>query len=193
MPRFTGRDLAELVIIAFLVVAVAALAIFGPTRWAIAGLGLLIGVSVIASRVQFAARRPAYQRLRRESRATREASKRIVHLASRIPVRVDALRAEIVAAREESVEGANGALKPIRDELARMAAESAALRSELDRYMQEAADLTRREANRVLREVRRVEALVDAMQRRLVASMESARVEAADRYRGLISPTQPHD
>ncbi|MGK3953414.1 hypothetical protein ACLKM7_13965 [Microbacterium sp. I2] len=42
---------------------------------------------------------------------------------------------------------------------------------------------TRQSTNRIVGEVQRVETLVDAMQRRVVASVESARVEAADRHR----------
>lgn len=60
----------------------------------------------------------------------------------------------------------------------------------LDRRTQAAAQMTRQSADRarqaagrVSADVRRVETLVDAMQRRLVASMESARVEAATRHR----------
>ena len=60
----------------------------------------------------------------------------------------------------------------------------------LERSTQKSARQTRRSvdqgtrvANRVLGDVRRVETLVDAMQRRLVASVESARIEAADRHR----------
>lgn len=40
-----------------------------------------------------------------------------------------------------------------------------------------------RHADRVVKELRRVETLVEAMQRRVVSSVESARIEAADRYR----------
>lgn len=51
----------------------------------------------------------------------------------------------------------------------------------------QSADRARQSANRVAADVRRVESLVDSMQRRLVASLESARVEAATRHRDSAS------
>ena len=63
----------------------------------------------------------------------------------------------------------------------------------LDRRSQSVAQVTRSSADRARQaavrlsaDVRRVETLVDATQRRLVASLESARVEAADRHRETI-------
>jgi hypothetical protein len=45
---------------------------------------------------------------------------------------------------------------------------------------------TRQSTGRILSEVQRVEKLVDAMQRRVVTSVESARIEAAERHRASI-------
>jgi membrane protein implicated in regulation of membrane protease activity len=51
------------------------------------------------------------------------------------------------------------------------------------RQTRRSADQTRSAVNRIAGTVGRLEALVDATQRRVVASVESARVEAAERHR----------
>ncbi|MGP3535461.1 hypothetical protein ACTU3I_11755 [Microbacterium sp. RD1] len=56
----------------------------------------------------------------------------------------------------------------------------------LERRTQAAAGQTRRSVNRMTDQVQRIETLVDAMQRRVVASVESARVEAAERHRASV-------
>jgi len=52
------------------------------------------------------------------------------------------------------------------------------------------ADNAKSTAHRALQELRRVETLVDATQRRIVSSLEAARVEAAERHRSAVGRSQ---
>lgn len=109
MSSFTRRDLVAFVLLTTFVVGIAALTLAGASTWALVGLGLLVGVSALMAHLQFAARRPAFQQLRRESRATRDDSKRLLRA-------MKALRADLVSSQEMA---------------SRIAADAASVRSEL--------------------------------------------------------------
>lgn len=123
MSRFTRRDLAVVVVLAALGVAVAVLAFVDQTRWAIAGLGVLIAVSAIVAHVQFVARRPAYQHLRREIRASRDDAKQLSRSTDRLLKRVESLRRDSESIRRTQ--------RDFREELATVAADTRSLRPEL--------------------------------------------------------------
>lgn len=101
MRRFTNRDLAIFVFIGLLAVAAAVFALSNLTRWAIVCVGALVGVSAIIVHAQFVVRRATYGQLRRESRATRESTKRTLRVVSLTQGRVDELRADVKSIRAD--------------------------------------------------------------------------------------------
>ncbi|GAA3906719.1 class I SAM-dependent methyltransferase [Microbacterium invictum] len=100
MSGLTRRDWAVFTTLALLTVAVVMLALFAPPRWAIAGLGVLLGASAVIARAQLIARRDADQRLRRESRVTRDATKRTLQVTTRTLKQMTATRDAVLGAGE---------------------------------------------------------------------------------------------
>ena len=98
--NLTRRDWAVVALFCALTIIVVLLALVAPLRWAIAMLAILICASVLLARAQLASRRNADQRLRRESRATREATKRTLQVATRSLKQLDRTRLAASSAGE---------------------------------------------------------------------------------------------
>lgn len=116
MPQLTIRDKAVLLLLLVLAAAVAALAAFGMSRWALAGLGVLGGVTAIVAYLQFAARRTTLQHLWREVRATNRAVDRVARLAAGAAARARVDQSEIRAVRA-GVRGLRSEVRGVRAEL----------------------------------------------------------------------------
>ncbi|WP_299091990.1 hypothetical protein, partial [uncultured Microbacterium sp.] len=101
MPRLTPRDLAMSIGFVVLTAAVTALALLGLQRWAIAGIAVLIGLSMLISYAQFVVRRDTYQRIRREGRSTRDAVRQVERLVATANDRGKAAHADVTKLRDE--------------------------------------------------------------------------------------------
>lgn len=95
MPRPTKRDLAILLLIGSLTVAAGVLALLDMTRLALVCVGLLVGGAAVVAYIQFIARRSTYRLLRRESRATREATKRSLRMASLLRNELEKMKEDV--------------------------------------------------------------------------------------------------
>lgn len=124
MSLLTRRDRAVLLALAGLVVAVLGFATFGLTGWAVATLAILVGISAMVSRAQFAARRVDFRNLNRSNRGSREALKRIEK-------RTELARLAALSAREASLADSSDASEALRREISTLNRELSDVRSEL--------------------------------------------------------------